>query len=338
MNFLQTFETEHTKERLGRGWDGGYVISNLPGSYDAFISGGISTDITFECSMLEKHKNITQCSMFDGTIECLPPINDQSVAKKMHLHCQNLGATNSKTVCNLSKQLMKVKNAFVKLDIEGHEFRLLPMLFMHKLMKNIKQIVIEFHTVGEMRKHPEYFYSDYDDLSDITDDFQASVFKEIIATHTLVHVHANNGSDWHLSGGNVIPNVFECTYIRNDFAENRIECQPNQVLPIAIDQRNQPWSSERRYVWYPFRKVDLKYFDVYYGLPGQHMVSINDQLKRLCAGNHGMFEIPARESVRASLFGDPVFGFLKTIQINFKGTRKVLCDLSEYQTLVIFCK
>ena len=36
------------KERIGKPFDGGYIIYTLPGTYDICISGGIANDISFE--------------------------------------------------------------------------------------------------------------------------------------------------------------------------------------------------------------------------------------------------------------------------------------------------
>ena len=44
-----------------------YVIVELPGQYDFFISGGISNDVSFEEDLLTKYPNLT-CVAFDGTI------------------------------------------------------------------------------------------------------------------------------------------------------------------------------------------------------------------------------------------------------------------------------
>lgn len=336
MNSLQIYDTEFEKVRIGRGHDGGYIVAKIPGTYDILISGGISDDITFECDFLKLHSEVMTCVAFDGTIDSLPAVGDVTVREKIQFYRQNLGSTNSETISNLSNHLKGCKNAFLKLDIEGHEFRLLPILFMHKLMNNVKQLVIEFHTVGEIQKYPDYFKSTHDNLADITNEYQLSVFEELKKTHCLIHVHANNASAWYEHNGFVLPNVFECTYIRNDLAVNSVAKEANLVLPMSnIDQRNHPWLAERRYVWFPFRNVSLKHFDFYYGLDGQFMISINSVLKQLCIENSDRFEIPATEEKRAAYFSDPTPGFLKSIRINYKGTQNLFCNLTEYQTIVI---
>jgi hypothetical protein len=57
---------------------------------------------------------------------------------------KNLGAFETETTTNLESYFEKYNNIFLKLDIEGHEFRLLPSIF--KYFHKIKQIVIEYDT------------------------------------------------------------------------------------------------------------------------------------------------------------------------------------------------
>jgi len=52
MENLILYNTPFSKQRIGKHNDGGYVIINLPGEYDLFISGGIANDISFEKALL----------------------------------------------------------------------------------------------------------------------------------------------------------------------------------------------------------------------------------------------------------------------------------------------
>ena len=174
MNYLKIFETLYKKVRIGSPNDGGYVVMELPGTYDVLISGGIGKDVTFEQQMMQLNPDIQTCLAFDGTINFLPCENKDP---KIKFYRQNLGASNNSRICNLSQHLKDVRNAFLKIDIEGHEFRLLSSLYMHDLLKNVKQLIVEFHTAGEIAKHAEYFRSNEDDLCDITDAFQFRLFK-----------------------------------------------------------------------------------------------------------------------------------------------------------------
>ena len=53
MEQLIIYDISRQKKRIGKPYDGGYVVLELPGGYDAFISGGISNDISFEKEFLD---------------------------------------------------------------------------------------------------------------------------------------------------------------------------------------------------------------------------------------------------------------------------------------------
>jgi len=223
MEHLILFTPSYPIERIGKNNDGGYVICNLPGEYDLFISGGVSNDISFEQHFLKKHPNL-KCYAFDGTINSLPE-NDSRISfiKK------NLGKETSETT-NLKSYMDSFEDIFMKIDIEGHEFRLFPEL--ETYMTKIKQLVLEIHSPDDIKLHPKYFKG----LQDIDHKFMFSMFSMINKTHTLVHVHANNGCQSHVYDGIKLPNVFECTFIRNDFVTEKI---PNKTpLPLSIDMCN----------------------------------------------------------------------------------------------------
>jgi hypothetical protein len=226
MESLIVYKSLYDKYRVGNKNDGGYIVVDLPGDYDSFISGGISNDISFEEDFLNRFPDIV-CNAFDGTINSLPSENN-----KIIFHKKNLGQINSESITNLDNELKSYNNVFLKIDIEGHEFRLLPVL-MDKI-KKIKQLVVEFHSPADIHLHPNY----YSGLLDIHNQNLWNICNKLNETHTLVHIHGNNGCDIHTIGGVLLPNVFECTYIRNDYVTERI---PNDKhFPTEIDSPNIP--------------------------------------------------------------------------------------------------
>jgi len=226
MEHLIIYKSPFTKKRIGKNNDGGYVIVDLPGDYDVFLSGGVSNDISFEIDFLKSYPNLW-CFAFDGTVNLLPEINNKIVFIK-----KNLGNHNNSSLTNLQEYMKDYNNIFMKIDIEGHEFRLLPTFFENDCMKKIKQLVIEIHSPADIKLFPEYFKG----LSDITNEFMFNLFKKINNTHTLVHLHANNGCKMNNINGINIPHVFELTYIRNEFITEKI--LNDQPLPTNIDMKN----------------------------------------------------------------------------------------------------
>jgi len=238
MDNLKLFEPPHPIHRVGKHNDGGYVICKLPGEYDLFISGGVSDDISFEQHLLNIYPNL-KCYAFDGTVNSLPA-NDQRVTfiKK------NLGKYDSLETTNLKSYMDGFNNIFMKIDIEGHEFRLFPEL--EDYMPKIKQLVLEVHSPGDIKLHPNYFKG----LGDIDHPFMLNMIAMINKTHTLVHVHANNGCERHTYDSILLPNVFECTFVRNDFVTEKI---PNKTpLPLSIDMKNIKDKPDYYINYYPF--------------------------------------------------------------------------------------
>lgn len=183
---IEVVKSQYPKKRIGRPFDGGYVICDIPGvKYDFFISGGIANDISFEEDFLKLHD--IPCVAFDGTErfnkEAFPNANP-----RIEFINKNIGSINSSSLTNLKDYFndSAYSNIFMKLDIEGGETELFSVLSQYDL-KKIRQLVIEFHSCD-----------------------QKAIPDMLSNTHWLVHLHPNNCCG---VGPNGIPNVFECTYI-----------------------------------------------------------------------------------------------------------------------------
>jgi hypothetical protein len=239
MDNLTLYNTEYGKVRVGKPYDGGYSICELPGKYDALISGGISNDISFEQAFLDKYGNMP-CIAFDGTVQGLPTADYRITFVQ-----KNLGQYESNNITNLHTTIEPYFDIFMKIDIEGHEFRLFPT-FTEYHMKKVKQLVLEVHTPGDIELHPNYFNG----LSDVKHSNLISLFANINKTHTLVHVHPNNACATYYVDDVKLPNVFECTFIRNDVVHERT---PNKhSLPFPIDMPNVPSHPVMTFDGYPF--------------------------------------------------------------------------------------
>lgn len=251
MESLILYKSPYNKLRIGKDNDGGYIIYELPDNYDLFISGGISNDISFEVDFLQKYKdkynNIIKCYAFDGTISTLPDHNSQNIKfiKK------NLGNIETNDVTNLSSYINdtntnKYNNIFMKIDIEGHEFRLLPYLINNNYMSKIKQLVVEIHSPADIQMFPDYFAG----LSDIKNNNMFELLNNINKTHTLVHFHGNNGCNIQVIDNIKLPHVFECTYIRNDYVKEKVK--NTEPLPTNLDMKNIKNKPDFYIDYYPF--------------------------------------------------------------------------------------
>ena len=276
MESLILYQSPYNKVRIGKNNDGGYVICELPDKYDLFISGGISNDISFEIDFLQKYNdndndndkdnNIIKCYAFDGTISTLPlqnvSNNNKNILTNINFIKKNLGNIETNDITNLSSyinddksntntsntNINKYNNIFMKIDIEGHEFRLLPYLIDNNYMSKIKQLVVEIHSPADIQMFPDYFAG----LSDIKNDDMFKLLNNINKTHTLVHFHGNNGCNTQIIDNIKLPHVFECTYIRNDFIKNTAKVKNTEPLPTSIDMKNIVNKDDFYIDYYPF--------------------------------------------------------------------------------------
>jgi len=235
MEHLTVYQSPFTKKRIGRPNDGGYVIVELPNTYDMCISGGISDDISFEEHLLKVYPEL-ECYAFDGTISELPKNNPSShpdSKRRIHFIRKNLGNTNSDILTDLQEYMSDYRNIFLKMDIEGYEFHIMPKIIEHQDMYKIKQLVIEIHSPGDILLFPDYFKG----LNGIDNQVMFDLLQKINQTHTLVHFHANNGCNIQTIDGISLPHVFELTYIRNDFIVGE-KIRNTEPLPTNLDMKN----------------------------------------------------------------------------------------------------
>jgi len=226
MNSLILYKSPFPKERIGKPNDGGYVIAKLPGTYELFLSGGVSDDISFEESFLKIYPELT-CYAFDGTINYAPTMNP-----KIKFVKKNLGNVNTQDITDLREYMEDYNDIFMKIDIEGHEFRLMPVLIENGLINRVKQIVVEIHSPGDIIMFPDYFKG----LQDIDNNYMFNMLNNLNKTHTLIHFHANNGCKMQVIDGINLPHVFELTYIRNDFIDEKV--RNTELLPTILDMQN----------------------------------------------------------------------------------------------------
>jgi len=207
---LTVYASPFDKQRIGREYDGGYVIVDIPNvTYSLLLAGGVETDITFEEDFVKKYG--TRCITFDGTIPCLPP-----TAVPMEFVRKNIGHINTPTLTNLHDIIDTHDNIFVKMDIEGGEIPWITSLSSEQMNK-FEQIVMEFHNPFS---HAE-----------------GVVFNKLNEHHVLVHFHPNNCCGLRNHKGVLIPNIFECTYVH----KKHFSCPPRlntDKIPSVIDMKN----------------------------------------------------------------------------------------------------
>ena len=209
MEHLRVYKPECPKVRLGRPHDGGYIICELPNSqYDICLSGGVCDDMSFEEDIVAKYG--LECVCFDGSINALP--NPQA-DKRISFVKKYLGDHDDDATTTLRSYFDTYENIFMKMDIEGGEDALFSALTDVDLTK-IKQLVIEFHTAH-----------------------QFTIPNRLSQTHWLVHFHGNNYAGTTSVNDVIVPDVFECTYIRKN-ETNQLPYNTDPIPNPSLDQRN----------------------------------------------------------------------------------------------------
>lgn len=204
--------------RVGKIYDGGYVMVEDFGQSTVAYSFGISDDVSWDADMAARGLDIY---MYDHTIEALPEENPK-------FHWKKLGITGivqeSQPELKTLTQLLienghtEEKNMILKMDVEGAEWEVLAGLDTSEL-KRFSQIVLEVHGLCQPNR-VEMIENSLQTLNE---------------THALVHIHGNNYTGYILHDGQCLPDTLECTYVLKE----RYPVQPATTFsPMLLDMRN----------------------------------------------------------------------------------------------------
>ena len=140
------------KIRCGANHDGGYVIAELEGGYDLYISAGISDEESFSRDFINKYDMCESNSFgFDGTIDNYP----YQYTNKISFIKKNINSFNDDNNTDLNFLITKYDRIFLKMDIEGGEYPWI-LSMSEELLQNFKQIVIEFHCITDDEWNTSY--------------------------------------------------------------------------------------------------------------------------------------------------------------------------------------
>ena len=221
--------------RIGRDNDGGYLVEKKSfENTECLISLGINDDWSFEEDFLKKKNIIIKC--FDDVLDekfLLKKIIKQFISffyrrnfsllkncisnyfsflrikKKLQFNKKRISYNDLNKILN-----QETNNIFLKIDIEGHEYRILDDLLINQ--KKIVGLVIEFHDCDIHLEKITKFLS--------------------LFNLTLVHIHGNNFAETDLNGNIVI---LELT-----FSKNPTQVSDICVLPNKLDMPNCHYKNE----------------------------------------------------------------------------------------------
>lgn len=203
--------------RIGRDYDGGYVMYDDFAGRKVAYSFGINDDVSWDIDMAGKSIEIY---MYDHTIAAIPEEHE-----RFHWFQTGIGAEDapqdklmslSSLICENGHQ--ELSGMILKMDVEGAEWDVLPNVS-RELLEKFDQIAIELHGMNS------------------PDDYAAicASLKKLNSTHQLVHIHANNYRLGVQTGHKYLPDVLEGTYLlrgKYEFKESE-----NQ-FPRALDMPN----------------------------------------------------------------------------------------------------
>ena len=229
LELLQVYKYDK-KIRLGTNGDGGYVMAELDGGYDCYISAGILDEESFSRDFIDKYIMTKDNSFgFDGTINDYP----YQYTNKITFFKKNIGPVNNDTNSNLSFLTDTYNNIFLKMDIESGEYPWLLQLEETQLSK-FKQIVMEFH--GLTGDNYCYYINKVNSL------------QKLAKTHYIVHAHGNNCGQINRN----FPDIIEFTFVNKNQFSSVPEFNEEPLPNPTLDYPNRNHRGDVNLNYYPF--------------------------------------------------------------------------------------
>jgi hypothetical protein len=206
--------------RIGRDFDGGYVMLDDGLNNAVVYSLGISDDVSWDLEMARRGCTVFQ---YDHTIDRFPAEHPRFHSFKIGIEHRESGNPMMKTIDELIEinRHRDQHDIVLKMDIEFSEWKVFEEM-PEATLQRFRQITMEVHRLTEL-EHTE-FYRRF-----------VNVLQKLNRTHQSIHVHGNNCGRIALIGGVALPDSLELTYVRSSdysFAECR------KVFPTELDMPN----------------------------------------------------------------------------------------------------
>jgi hypothetical protein len=205
------------KIRVGRFFDGGYVMLDSFDNISAAYSLGINDDVSWDLDIANRGIEVFQ---YDHTIEKLPREHPLFHWSRLGISDQPDDSIGLDTIANLIQKNghEDSDNLLLKCDIEGYEWQVFANIPSDVLSK-FKQIVIELH--GFQRLADMKFAN-----------LVRTALFNLSTSHRVTHVHANNFAPWASVGGVPVPSVLEVSLARLDHGAFTVS---DEVFPTPLD-------------------------------------------------------------------------------------------------------
>jgi hypothetical protein len=208
-----------TKRRVGRDFDGGYVMLDSFDGIAAALSLGIFDDVSWDTQIADRGIDVLQ---FDPTVAAPPAPHERFRFEPLRIApWDGAGCISIDTV--LRTRLPPGEcDLLLKIDIEGAEWDAFVAITSDAL-KRFRQIVCEFHTLERLGE------KEFGDRA-------AHVFAKLAETHFPCHVHGNNCGSFANVANVIVPETLEVTFAsRAHFASDG---PSDELFPTSLDQPN----------------------------------------------------------------------------------------------------
>ena len=200
LNFISELRPMYTAtqlKRFGPASDGGYL---MPDDLDG-IGGCVSPGVSFECGF---DKNLADLGidvyLADASVAGPPTSHKRFHFSKLYFDTYNSSET--VTIDDFCKSISPGSDLILEMDIEGAEYRVLNSAS-GQLLSRFRTMVIEFHDLTNI-----FTYFGLREIS--------SVFRRLLKTHNIVHIHPNNYTHPVSRGPIVVFPAMEFTFYRKD--------------------------------------------------------------------------------------------------------------------------
>jgi hypothetical protein len=209
----------HQKIRVGRDFDGGYILIDDFAGVDGALSFGVADDASWDVDMAQRGIPVHQ---FDHSIEAAPVVHPLVTFHKLKLGAEN--GSDSLSLDTIVAQLLPAaQKAVLKLDIERDEWPVLATTSMQTLA-HFSQIVCEFHGFHLLCEPAMYTRA-------------LTVMSKLKTLFEVVHVHGNNAHSFVNVNNVMLPRLLEVSLASRrhySFADT------DEIFPTGLDQPNLP--------------------------------------------------------------------------------------------------
>lgn len=213
---------ENEMVRVGKDYDGGYVMV-LPLSENKIAySFGIANDVSWDSAMADYGYDIY---MYDHTIARLPYEKSQFHWKKNGIAGKSEGELKSLDDLLKENGHASEHGMVLKMDVEGAEWGFLNSISIETLDR-FDQIVFELHGLNNL--------SNYENI--------LTGIEKICTTHYCVHIHGNNSGNVSYCGKYVTPDTLEITMLRK-YGDDALH-EEEGTFPKPIDMPCVPWVTD----------------------------------------------------------------------------------------------